>query len=62
MANSTLDLLQVEEWDRMVDVNIKGVLYGIAAVLPVMKAQKSGQIINISSIAGHAVSPTAKQQ
>jgi NADP-dependent 3-hydroxy acid dehydrogenase YdfG len=43
----------------MIDVNIKGVLYGIAAVLPVMKAQKSGQIINISSIGGHAVSPTA---
>ena len=62
MANSTLDLLQVEEWDRMVDVNIKGALYGIAAVLPVMKTQKSGQIINISSIARHAVSPTAKQQ
>jgi NADP-dependent 3-hydroxy acid dehydrogenase YdfG len=59
MPLSTLDQLKVEEWDRMIDVNIKGVLYGIAAALPVMKAQKSGQIINISSIAGHAVSPTA---
>ncbi|MEG4320012.1 MULTISPECIES: SDR family oxidoreductase [unclassified Microcoleus] len=59
MPLSTLDQLKVEEWDRTIDVNIKGVLYGIAAVLPVMKAQKSGQIINISSIGGHAVSPTA---
>ncbi|WP_366930877.1 SDR family oxidoreductase [Microcoleus sp. bin38.metabat.b11b12b14.051] len=59
MPLSALDQLKVEEWDRMIDVNIKGVLYGIAAVLPVMKAQKSGQIINISSIGGHAVSPTA---
>ena len=59
MPLSTLEQLKVEEWDRMIDVNIKGVLYGIAAALPVMKAQKSGQIINISSIGGHAVSPTA---
>jgi NADP-dependent 3-hydroxy acid dehydrogenase YdfG len=59
MPLSTLDQLKVEEWDRMIDVNIKGVLYGIAAALPVMKAQKSGQIINLSSIGGHAVSPTA---
>jgi NADP-dependent 3-hydroxy acid dehydrogenase YdfG len=59
MPLSTLDQLKVEEWDRMIDVNIKGVLYGIAAVLPIMKAQKSGQIINLSSIAGHAVSATA---
>ena len=54
-----LDQLKVEEWDRMIDVNIKGVLYGIAAVLPMMKAQKAGQIINLSSIGGHAVYPTA---
>jgi NADP-dependent 3-hydroxy acid dehydrogenase YdfG len=59
MPLSTLDRLKVEEWDRMIDVNIKGVLYGIAAVLPIMKAQKSGQIINLSSIGGHVVSPTA---
>ena len=59
MPLSALDQLKVEEWDRMIDVNIKGVLYGIAAVLPLMKAQKSGQIINLSSIGGHAVSPTA---
>ncbi|MDX2232567.1 MAG: SDR family oxidoreductase [Leptolyngbyaceae cyanobacterium bins.349] len=59
MPLSALDQLKVEEWDRMIDVNIKGVLYGIAAALPIMKAQKSGQIINLSSIGGHAVSPTA---
>jgi NADP-dependent 3-hydroxy acid dehydrogenase YdfG len=59
MPLSTLDRLKVEEWDQMIDVNIKGVLYGIAAILPIMKTQKSGQIINLSSIGGHAVSPTA---
>jgi NADP-dependent 3-hydroxy acid dehydrogenase YdfG len=59
MPLSALEQLKVEEWDRMIDVNIKGVLYGIAAALPVMKAQKTGQIINLSSIGGHAVSPTA---
>ncbi|PDS95821.1 oxidoreductase [Rhizobium sp. S9] len=59
MPLSPLDAIKVEEWDRMVDVNIKGVLYGIAAALPIMKAQGSGQIINLSSIGGHSVSPTA---
>jgi NADP-dependent 3-hydroxy acid dehydrogenase YdfG len=59
MPLSALDQLKVEEWDRMIDVNIKGVLYGIAAALPIMKIQKSGQIINLSSIGGHTVSPTA---
>lgn len=59
MPLSTLDQLKVEEWNRMIDVNIKGVLHGIAAVLPLMKAQKAGQIINLSSIGGHTVYPTA---
>lgn len=59
MPLSPLSALQVEEWDRMIDVNIRGVLHGIAAALPIMKAQGSGQIINISSIGGHRVSPTA---
>ncbi|EJZ22087.1 SDR family oxidoreductase [Rhizobium sp. Pop5] len=59
MPLSPLDALKVDEWDRMVDVNIKGVLYGIAAALPIMKAQGSGQIVNLSSIGGHSVSPTA---
>jgi NADP-dependent 3-hydroxy acid dehydrogenase YdfG len=48
-----------EEWERMVDVNIKGVLWGIGAVLPVMEAQGSGQIINIGSIGALSVVPTA---
>jgi len=55
MPQSPLDRLKVEEWDRMIDVNIKGVLYGIAAALPHMQAQKSGHIINVSSVAGHKV-------
>ncbi|CAH1689438.1 SDR family oxidoreductase [Hyphomicrobiales bacterium] len=59
MPLSPLEALKVDEWDRMIDVNIKGVLYGIAAALPIMQAQGSGQIINLSSIGGHHVSPTA---
>jgi NADP-dependent 3-hydroxy acid dehydrogenase YdfG len=59
MPLSLMASLKVEEWDRMVDVNIKGVLYGIAAVLPAMNRQGFGQIINVSSIGGLAVSPTA---
>ncbi|MEH1899650.1 MAG: SDR family oxidoreductase [Nostoc sp.] len=57
MPLSPLDQVKVEEWDRMIDVNIKGVLYGIAAVLPIMRQQKSGHIINLSSVAGHKVFP-----
>jgi NADP-dependent 3-hydroxy acid dehydrogenase YdfG len=59
MPLSPLEALKVDEWDRMVDVNIKGVLYGIAAALPFMKEQGHGQIVNLSSIGGHSVSPTA---
>ncbi|MFT8461949.1 SDR family oxidoreductase [Acetobacter persici] len=55
MPLSPLEKLRVDEWDLMIDVNIKGVLYGIAAALPHMKEQKSGQIINVSSVAGHRV-------
>ena len=55
MPLSPLDETKVDEWDRMVDVNIKGVLYAIAAVLPIMRQQKSGHIINLSSVAGHKV-------
>jgi NADP-dependent 3-hydroxy acid dehydrogenase YdfG len=57
MPLSPLDRLKIDDWDRMIDVNVKGVLYGIAAVLPHMKAQKSGHIINVSSVAGHKVRP-----
>ncbi|WP_029000987.1 SDR family oxidoreductase [Azohydromonas australica] len=57
MPHSPLERLKVENWDRMIDVNLKGVLYGIAAALPHMQRQKSGHIINISSVAGHKVRP-----
>ena len=52
MPQAPLEKLKVEEWDRMIDTNIKGVLYGIAAVLPTMQQQHSGHIINLSSVAG----------
>jgi NADP-dependent 3-hydroxy acid dehydrogenase YdfG len=57
MPQSLLESLKVDDWDRMIDVNIKGVLYGIAAALPYMKEQKAGHIINVSSVAGHKVGP-----
>ncbi|HEY1872256.1 MAG TPA: SDR family oxidoreductase, partial [Chitinophagaceae bacterium] len=55
MPQSPLDRLKIDEWNQMIDVNIKGVLYGIAAVLPYMQKQKSGHIINVASVAGHKV-------
>ena len=57
MPQSLLESLKVDEWDRMIDVNIKGVLYGIAAALPYMQRQKAGHVINVSSVAGHKVGP-----
>ena len=59
MPLSPLRAVKVDEWDRMIDVNVRGVLHGIAAVLPTMEAQGYGQVINISSIGGLSVSPTA---
>lgn len=59
MPLSPLAAGKQDEWERMIDVNIKGVLWGIGAVLPVMEAQGSGQIINIGSIGALAVVPTA---
>ncbi len=59
MPLSPLTALKVEEWDRMIDVNIRGVLHGIAAVLPEMKARGDGHIINVASIGAHVVVPTA---
>ncbi|KJD45959.1 SDR family oxidoreductase [Paenibacillus terrae] len=55
MLFSMWDNAHIEEWEKMIDLNIKGTLYGIAAVLPHMKKQGQGQIINVGSIAGHAV-------
>jgi NADP-dependent 3-hydroxy acid dehydrogenase YdfG len=59
MPLSPLTALKVEEWDRMIDVNIRGVLHGIAAVLPEMTARGDGHIINVASIGAHVVVPTA---
>jgi NADP-dependent 3-hydroxy acid dehydrogenase YdfG len=58
MPLSPMTALKVDEWDRMIDVNIRGVLNGIAAVLPDMKARGSGHIINVASIGAHIVVPT----
>ena len=55
MPNSRFDRLKVEDWERMIDVNLKGVLYGIAAALPPMQARNSGHFIHVSSVAGHKV-------
>ena len=57
MPLSLLEELKVDEWNQMIDINIRGVLNGIAAVLPTMKEQKSGQVINVSSVAGHVWGP-----
>lgn len=59
MPLSRLDALRVDDWQRMLDVNVRGVLYGIAAALPLMQRQGSGQFVNLASIGAHAVSPTA---
>ena len=57
MPHSPLERRKIDDWDRMIDVNIKGVLYGIAAALPYMQKQKSGHFIHVSSVAGHKVRP-----
>lgn len=59
MPLSKLEALKVDEWNRMIDVNIRGVLHGIAATLPLMQKRRSGQIINLASIGAYTVSPTA---
>jgi NADP-dependent 3-hydroxy acid dehydrogenase YdfG len=55
MPHSPLERRKIADWDRTIDVNLKGVLYGIAAALPHMQRQMSGHIINVSSVAGHKV-------
>ncbi len=55
MPIAPIAALKIEEWDRMIDVNIKGLLYGVAAVLPLMQKQKRGHIINIASVASFKV-------
>ncbi|TQF69267.1 SDR family oxidoreductase [Rhodococcus spelaei] len=59
MPLSRLDSLLVDEWERMIDVNVRGLLYGIAEVLPRLQAQGSGHVVTIASIGAHQVSPTA---
>ncbi len=59
MPLAPLELLKTDEWDQMIDVNIKGVLNGIAAALPHMKEQKGGHFINVSSVYGHKLGPDA---
>lgn len=59
MPLSKLEALKINEWNQMIDVNVRGVLHGIAATLPLMQRQRSGQIINIASIGAYTVSPTA---
>jgi NADP-dependent 3-hydroxy acid dehydrogenase YdfG len=58
MPLSPLAALKLDEWDRMIDVNIRGVLNGIAAALPRFTAQGSGHIVNVASIGAHRVAPT----
>ncbi|MER5777032.1 SDR family oxidoreductase [Streptomyces sp. NPDC002039] len=59
MPLSPLEALKTDEWDRMIDVNVRGVLHGIAAALPAMRAQGAGHIVNIASVGAYEVSPTA---
>ncbi|WP_256875207.1 SDR family oxidoreductase [Nostoc sp. C052] len=59
MPLSPMNALKVEEWDTMIDVNIRGVLNGIVAGLPIMEAQGGVQFINTASIAAHMVGPTS---
>lgn len=59
MPLSALAEDRMDEWDQMIDVNIRGVLHGISAALPVMRAQGSGHIVNLASIGAHEVEPTA---
>lgn len=59
MPLSRFDTLKVDEWDRMVDVNLRGILYGIAAALPVFQAQGWGQFVHVTSVADRWVGPTS---
>lgn len=56
MPLAPLEMMRFDEWNQCIDVNIKGVLWGIAGALPYFKEQKSGQFINVSSVAGHTIS------
>ena len=57
MPRAPLERLTIDDWERTIDINIKGVLYGMAAALPYMKQQESGHMIFVSSVAGHKIGP-----
>ncbi len=59
MPLSPIDALRTDEWDRMIDVNLRGVLHGIAAALPLMRARGGGHFVNVASVGAYEVSPTA---
>jgi len=59
MSLSMVEELRIDEWDQMINVNLRGVLHGAAAVLPIMRAQSAGHIINVASVSAHRVDPTA---
>jgi NADP-dependent 3-hydroxy acid dehydrogenase YdfG len=59
MPLSFVDELRIDEWNQMIDVNLRGVLYGIAAVMPIMREQGAGHIVNVASVSAHRVDPTA---
>ena len=59
MPLSFLEELRIDDWNRMIDVNLRGVLHGIAAVLPAMRAQGAGHVVNVASVSAHRVDPTA---
>lgn len=59
MPLSTLNALRIDEWNQMIDVNLRGTLHGIAAALPAMEAQGRGHIVNVASVSGLRVDPTA---
>ena len=59
MPLSRLNALHIDEWNQMIDVNLRGTLHGIAAALPLMEAQGRGHIVNVASVSGHRVDPTA---
>jgi NADP-dependent 3-hydroxy acid dehydrogenase YdfG len=59
MPLSRVNALHIDEWNQMIDVNLRGTLHGIAAVLPLMEAQGSGHIVNVASVSGLRVDPTA---
>jgi NADP-dependent 3-hydroxy acid dehydrogenase YdfG len=59
MPLSPIADLRIDEWEQMIDVNLRGVLYGIAAVLPHLRERGAGHIVNVSSVSGQRVDPTA---